>query len=165
MRSAATACSKNLAGGWLIERCRERWGDCDITALVEQAAALRSGATVDVADPRFLNPADMHAEIVAAAGLAEDVDAAVVVRCVIDSLAHGAARVVGQLGGAERIELFGGLGRWRPLRDRLAELSGTPVGIGPVEATAVGNALTQGVALGVYADLADARRHLGSGEP
>ena len=41
--------------------------------------------------------------------------AAVVVRCVIDSLAHGAARVVGQLGGAERIELFGGLARWRPL--------------------------------------------------
>ena len=51
------------------------------------------------------------------------------------------------------------------LRDRLAELSGTPVGIGPVEATAVGNVLTQGVALGVYADLADGRRHLGSGEP
>jgi len=156
---------KNLAGAWLVERARAAWGARDISALVEEAAELPPGATVDVADPRFLNPVDMHAEIVAAAGLGSDVDAAVVVRCVIDSLAHGAARVVGQLGGAERIELFGGLARWRPVRDRLAELSGTPVGTGPIEATAVGNALTQGVALGVYADLADARRHLGEGPP
>jgi glycerol kinase len=35
-----------------------------------------------------------------------------------------------------------------------------PVHTGPVEATALGNALVQGVALGVYADLADARAHL-----
>jgi hypothetical protein len=31
---------------------------------------------------------------------------------------------------------------------------------GPVEATALGNALVQGISLGVYSDLADARRHL-----
>jgi hypothetical protein len=31
---------------------------------------------------------------------------------------------------------------------------------GPVEATALGNALVQGIALGVYDDLADARSRL-----
>ena len=43
-----------------------------------------------------------------------------------------------------------------------AERTGLPVCAGPVEATALGNALVQGIALGMYNDLADARRHLGA---
>jgi len=113
-----------------------------------------------VTDPSFLNPPDMLAALSEASGLPVDAEPPVLVRCVIDSLAAGTARVIDQLGGVQRIQLFGGLARWRPLRDRLAEVSGLPVGVGPTEATALGNALVQGAALGVYTDLADARRHL-----
>jgi rhamnulokinase len=127
---------------------------------VDAAAALPPGPTVDVTDPRFLNPVDMRAELAAASGLPVDADPARFVRCVIDSLAAGTARVVDQLSGARRIQLFGGLARWKPLRDRLAEVSGLPVGVGPTEATALGNALVQGIALGVYTDVVDARRHV-----
>jgi rhamnulokinase len=45
-------------------------------------------------------------------------------------------------------------------RRLLAERTGLPVCAGPVEATALGNALVQGISLGVYGDLADARSHL-----
>jgi len=54
--------------------------------------------------------------------------------------------------------LFGGPWRWAPLIDRIEQTSGVAVGIGPAEASAIGNALVQGVALGTYRDLADARR-------
>jgi rhamnulokinase len=151
---------KNLAGAWLVERCRDGWPGASVVDLVDAAAALPSGPTVDVTDPRFLNPADMRGELAAASGLRIDADPAAFVRCVIDSMAAGAVRVIDELGGARRIQLFGGLARWRPLRDRLAELSALPVATGPTEATAVGNALAQGIALGVYADLTDARSHL-----
>ena len=151
---------KNLAGGWLVERCRDAWGGPPMAELVAAAGALPPGPTVDVTDPRFLNPPDMVAELTGASGLPAGAEPAAVVRCVIDSLAEGAARVVRELGGIDRIQLFGGLGRWAPLRARLAEVAGIPVTAGPAEATALGNALVQGVTLGVYADLADARRHL-----
>jgi rhamnulokinase len=151
---------KNLAGGWLLERCRDAWPGRSIAELVAAAAAVPSGPTVDVSDPAFLNPPDMLAALAEASGLPVDTDPAVFVRCVIDSLAAGTARVVDELGGARRIQLFGGLARWEPLRDRLSEVSGLPVGVGPTEATALGNALVQGVALSVYTDVVDARRHL-----
>ncbi|MBV9952339.1 MAG: hypothetical protein JO291_10335 [Acidimicrobiia bacterium] len=151
---------KNLAGGWLLERCRDAWSGRSIASLVDAAASLPPGPTVDVTDPSFLNPPDMLAALSEASGLPVDAEPPVLVRCVIDSLAAGTARVIDQLGGVQRIQLFGGLARWRPLRDRLAEVSGLPVGVGPTEATALGNALVQGAALGVYTDLADARRHL-----
>ena len=42
----------------------------------------------------------------------------------------------------------------------LSRRSGRRVRTGPVEATALGNALTQGVALGVFSDQAEARASL-----
>ena len=61
--------------------------------------------------------------------------------------------------GASDIHVFGGA-QSDLYRRFLAERSGLPVHSGPVEATALGNALVQGIALGRYRDLADARRHL-----
>jgi rhamnulokinase len=45
-------------------------------------------------------------------------------------------------------------------RRLLAGYTGLPVNAGPAEATALGNALVQGIALGRYRDLTEARRHL-----
>ncbi|MGH9211416.1 MAG: rhamnulokinase [Acidimicrobiales bacterium] len=152
---------RNLAGSWLIEQCRPSWGDAAVDELLAAAAAAGPvAARVDVADPRFLHPADMLGEVTRAAGLAADAPAPTVVRCLVESMAAGSAQVLDQLGGVTEVHVFGGGSRSALYRRCLADLTGLPVTAGPVEATALGNALVQGIALGVYDDLADARSHL-----
>ena len=53
------------------------------------------------------------------------------------------------------IRVFGGGSRSSLLRDALQRRTPLPVSVGPVEATAIGNALVQGVALGLFADADD----------
>jgi rhamnulokinase len=151
---------KNLAGAWLIERCRAPWGDPPIADLMAAAATVKGPErVVDVADHRFLNPDDMLAAVTADLGLPTDAPPPVVVRGIVESQAAGAAAVLDQLGGVTDVHVFGGA-QSTLYRRLLAERTALPVFAGPVEATALGNALVQGVALGVYGDLADARRHL-----
>jgi sugar (pentulose or hexulose) kinase len=45
----------------------------------------------------------------------------------------------------------------RLVRERLAEHAGVPIVAGATEATALGNALIQGIAVGRFADLTGAR--------
>ena len=156
---------KNLAGSWLIEQCRPRWGDPPVDRLLAEAAEVapdraRPERVVDVASPAFLNPDDMLAEVTGAAGLPVDAPPPVVVRCLVESMAAGTADVLDRLGGVTEVHVFGGGARSALYRRLLAERTGLPVTAGPVEATALGNALVQGVALGVYDDLADARAAL-----
>ena len=61
--------------------------------------------------------------------------------------------------GPSDVHVFGGA-QSALYRRLLGEASGLPVHAGPAEATALGNALVQGIALGRFRDLADARRHL-----
>jgi rhamnulokinase len=155
---------KNLAGAWLLEQCRPTWGDPPIAELVEDAAATAVGpelSLLDAADPRFLNPTDMLGEVTRALGLPRDAPPAAVTRQIVESLAASTAGVLAALPRTPPtdVHVFGGA-QSRLYRRLLAERTGLPVHAGPVEATALGNALVQGVALGLYADLADARRHL-----
>jgi rhamnulokinase len=115
---------------------------------------------LDVADARFLHPSDMLAEVTGALGWSREAAPAAVVRAVVASQAAGTAAVVERLGGVTDVSVFGGGGRSALYRRLVAARTGLPVTRGPVEATALGNALVQGVALGVYAGLADARAHL-----
>jgi rhamnulokinase len=155
---------KNLAGSWLIEGCRAAWADPPVDDLLAAAAttAVPGANLVDVADTRFLHPEDMLAEVTAAAGLKPDEDPAVVVRVIVESAAAGTAGVLRHLQGVTDVHVFGGGSRSPLYRRLLAHHAGVPVHAGPVEATALGNALVQGIALGVYADLPDARAHLQS---
>lgn len=149
---------KNLAGSWLIERCRPAWGNPPVGELLEAASRADSTeATLDVTDPRLLHPDDMVAEVTRAAGLAVDAPPPVVVRCLVESMARGTADVLEQLGGVTEVHVFGGGARSALYRQRLAARTGLPVSQGPVEATALGNALVQGIALGAFGDLAEAR--------
>jgi rhamnulokinase len=151
---------KNLAGAWLIERCRPAWGEPPIADLMAAAATVDGPErVVDVADSRFLNPDDMLAAITADLGLPRGAPPPVVVRGIVESQAAGTAAVLDQLGGVTDVHVFGGA-QSALFRRLLTERTGLPVCAGPVEATALGNALVQGIALGVYDDLADARRHL-----
>jgi rhamnulokinase len=152
---------KNLAGAWLVEACRPAWGDPPVADLLAAAATCDGDLPLlDVADERFLHPSDMLAEVTAALGLGIDAAPPLVVAAIVASQAAGTAEVLDGLGGVTDVAVFGGGGRSALYRQSLAERTGLPVAQGPVEATALGNALVQGIALGRYADLADARAHL-----
>jgi rhamnulokinase len=158
---------KNLAGAWLIEGCRARWPDQQgqpVDALFAAAADVdhddpSMDHIVDVSEARFLHPDDMLREVTDAAGLSYDTPPPVVVRCIVESLAVSTVRVIDEMGGTPGIHVFGGGGS-ALYRERLAARAGVPVEAGPVEATALGNALVQGIGLGLYPDLAAARATL-----
>jgi rhamnulokinase len=112
----------------------------------------------------------MVAAITDAAGLSREASRAVVVACTLESIAKTVAEVFDQLGGITDARLFGGGAQLPSFVRRLGSAARIPVATGPVEAAALGNAMVQGVALGVFADLADARRALAmeaatAGEP
>jgi rhamnulokinase len=148
---------KNVMGLWMLERCRTAWGGAALDAVLAAASAVPAGGpVVDARDDRFLDPADMEAEVRAAAGLPVSAGRDVVARCILDSLAASTTEVLAAIGASE-VCVIGGGARNALLNRLLAEASGLPVHVGPVEATALGNALVQGIALGVFADLEEAR--------
>src|SRR5947207_12097317 len=107
----------------------------------------------------------MEAEIRAAARLPESAGRDRVVRCILDSLARSTASVISELGRflgrpMSLVTVVGGGSRNALLNRLTEEACGVPVVAGPVEATALGNALVQGVALGRFRDLAEARAAL-----
>jgi rhamnulokinase len=154
---------KNLAGGWLLEGCRPAWGNPAIAGLIDDAAGVVDvpEARLDPTDARFLHPEDMLGEVTTALGLPRDTPPAIVTRLVCESLAAATAAVLAALPGAapSDVHVFGGA-QSALYRRLLAEAAGLPVHAGPAEATALGNALVQGIALGRFRDLAEARRHL-----
>jgi rhamnulokinase len=152
---------KNLIGMWLLEECRRGWGDPPVEGLLDAAAAVRTPVPViDVNQPDLLAPDDMAATLRAKAGLPTDVERGVIVKLILDSIADGVTRIVDDLDPVDDITLFGGASRSALLCDTLAGRSGRAVRTGPAEATALGNALTQGVALGAFANQEEARASL-----
>jgi rhamnulokinase len=150
---------RNVTGWWLVEQCRRAW-DGDVDALLAAAARVEDEVPiVDVDDPRFLAPSDMAAELRAASGL-EDAPRPVVIRCAVESMAAATAKVIDSLPPVTGIRLFGGGSRSSLYLDALQRCSGLRVTTGPVEATALGNALVQGLALGAFTSPEDARATL-----
>jgi rhamnulokinase len=157
---------RNVAGWWLVEECRRAWGDSDLDTLLARAAALPvPERLVDATDDRFLAPSDMAAELCAAAALPPDAAPAQVTRVAVESMAVSTAQVVATMPGDEPlggIRVFGGGSRAQVYLDALRRHTTLPVSTGPVEATALGNALAQGIALRWYADADAARATLAS---
>jgi sugar (pentulose or hexulose) kinase len=102
----------------------------------------------------------MVKEIREAAGLDMSDGDDILVRCIIESMAAATAGVISKLGDVRDVVLLGGGAKDDFLSERIAEHARLPVRRGPVEAAAIGNALVQGIALGVFEDLADARKVL-----
>ncbi|MFI6271726.1 rhamnulokinase family protein [Micromonospora zamorensis] len=158
---------RNVMGLWLLQESLRTWGSTDLPALLRQAAeepAFRS--VVDPDDPTFLPPGDMPARINRAGSRAGEPvpdSPAATVRCILDSLALAHRRAVGQaqrLSGrhVDAVHIVGGGARNDLLCQLTADACGLPVLAGPVEATALGNALVQARALGVIdGDLASLR--------
>ncbi|MBX6766557.1 MAG: rhamnulokinase [Actinomadura rubrobrunea] len=165
---------RNVMGLWLLQECLRAWGDPDLPALLAEAAqapGLRSLINPD--DPEFLPPGDMPGRIAAHCrrlGTPEPRTRAETVRCVLDSLAlaHRAAiRQAAELSGrdVEVVHLVGGGSRNELLCRLTADACGLPVVAGPVEATALGNALVQARAHGIVGDLAQMRALVAETQP
>jgi rhamnulokinase len=147
---------KNIMGLWLVQRCKRsfdakglRLGYGQLMELARQAPAL--AAIVDPDDPCFLNPPDMPRAIQdycrRTRQPAPRTEGALV-RCALESLALKYSVVLhwlSELGGRplDVIHVVGGGSQNALLNQMTADACQRPVICGPVEATAMGNLLTQ----------------------
>ncbi len=168
--SGAVRFLKNVMGLWIVQECRRVWARAgeeftytELTAMAENAAPFVS--LVDPDDESFLRPGDMPArlrEFCARTGQPAPEDKGALLRCVFDSLALKYRLVVERIEvmtgrRLEVIHIIGGGSQNRRLCQLTADATGRPVIAGPVEATAIGNAVVQAMALGQLASLAEAR--------
>ncbi|TDC90166.1 rhamnulokinase family protein [Actinomadura sp. 7K507] len=165
---------RNVMGLWLLQESLRTWGDPGLPALLAEAGRVPGlRRLVDPDDPEFLPPGDMPARIAAHCrrrGFPEPATRAETVRCILDSLAlaHRATlREASRLSGREIdvIHLVGGGSRNDLLCRLTADAAGLPVVAGPVEATALGNVLTQARAHGVIGGLAESRALVAGTQP
>jgi rhamnulokinase len=156
----STRLLKNVTGFWLLDEYRRRFG-ASAADLVDLAKDGGDVPTFDATDPRFLAPDDMESEVRSAAHLPASADHAAVVSSIVASLAETTARVVREgMAETDEITILGGGAGVGVLVSQLGRRSGCLVTVGALEAAVVGNAMVQGIALGRFTDLADARRHL-----
>ncbi len=153
---------RNVMGLWVLSESVRHWeragSRVDLPRLVEQATACAPPAALfDPDDPRFTEPGDMPARILAwyaERELPAPASRPDIVRAIVESLAAGYARGVDEaaaLSGVpvETVHLVGGGAKNRLLCQLVADRTGRPVVAGPVEAAAIGNVLVQARAHGV----------------
>lgn len=160
----------NVVGLWLVQQCRATWqqagSDYDYNALVELAQAAPALVSfIDPNAPEFIVPGDYPSlvrTICSKTGQPVPEDEGGVVRVLLESLAleyravfERLLAVTGQ--DLDVIHIVGGGSRNRLLNQMTAYATGRPVIAGPVEATVIGNALVQLIALGELDNLAQAR--------
>jgi rhamnulokinase len=165
---------RNIAGMWPIQECRRAWaeagsalGYAELTALAE--AAPTGGPMIDLDDPRLVAPGNMPERIrqlCLESGQPPPANQGEMVRCLLESLALNYRLLVDDLHGAtgrpiDSIQIIGGGSRNQLHCQLAAEATGLPVTAGPVEATAIGNVMTQALALGEVASLAEIREIVG----
>ena len=161
---------RNVTGLWLLHECRRAWeleGHAyafdELVALARDAPAL--GPLIDPDDPGFAQPGDMPRRIreyCAATGQDQPTEPASVVRCLLESIALGHARVIRLLQDATgqappEVHIVGGGAKNELLCRWTASAAGLPVLAGPVEAAEIGNLVVQAIALGELASLDEAR--------
>ena len=121
--------------------------------------------TVDVNDHRFMNPASMIGEVIAAvkaAGMPPPARVGELMAVVYRSLAQCYAvsiRELAELTGKTytSLNIVGGGSQDQYLNSLTADATGLTVFTGPIEGTAIGNLIVQMIAGGEFADLAAAR--------
>lgn len=147
---------KNIAGLWLVQECRRdfarRGREMDyvqLTRLASQAPPFRTLLNPNHAP--FASPGDMPAKIAAYARQTRQPvprHPGEYVRCCLESLALEYRRTLRSLQDllglpVQVLHIVGGGGRNELLNQFTADALNLPVVVGPYEATAIGNALTQ----------------------
>jgi rhamnulokinase len=161
---------KNVMGLWILQECRRYWHErgceCSFESLEQMAAASNwEKGLFDPDDEIFYLPGPMPeliARYFSARGETAPAEKGDIVRCVLLSLACKYRYVLECLEYACGYELpiihvIGGGAQNQLLNQLTANLSGKPVFAGPVEATALGNAMVQLIASGEFGSLDEAR--------
>jgi rhamnulokinase len=153
---------RNVMGLWLLQESLRVWRAEDSLPVLLAAAAEEPpfAALIDPGDQEFLPPGDMPARIAAhceRTGQRPPEGRPAMVRCIVESLALGhraAVRDAARLSRlpVEVVHVVGGGARNTLLCQLTADACGLPVIAGPVEATAIGNALVQARAHGFTDD-------------
>jgi rhamnulokinase len=161
---------KNIMGLWLVQECRRTWAragrDYEYFELVPRAEASPAFASlVDPDDASFFAPGDMPARIAAfcrRTGQPSPADEGNFIRCCLESLAlkyRWCVRKLEEILGTKirKLHIVGGGSKNVLLNQFTADATGLPVYAGPVEATAMGNLLVQGMGRGRIAGLEELR--------
>jgi rhamnulokinase len=161
---------KNIMGLWLVQQCKRtleatgrKYNYAQLAAMARKARPFRSLVSLD--DARFFNPPDMVKAIqdyCRETKQPKPGTAAELVRCCYESLALKYGEVLTaleELTGSkiELIHVVGGGSQSSLLNQFTADACQRPVVAGPVEATAIGNLLTQARADGELSSLAEMR--------
>jgi len=161
---------KNIMGLWLIQECRRAWeregrelGYEELVRLAAEAEPFHALVDPDCGD--FLLPPHMpkaFGGFCARTGQPMPEGPGPVVRCAMESLALKYRMVLRTLEAVsghqvEVLHVVGGGCQNKLLCQFTADACGIPVVAGPVEATAIGNLLTQAMGVGLVKTLADAR--------
>lgn len=149
---------KNIAGLWLVQECRRdllrRGQEFSYQQLADLAAKAEPFRTlVDPNHGPFATPGDMPAKIAAlakATGQPKPTTPGQLVRCCLESLALAYRQTLGTLDDllgrkTQVLHIVGGGGQNLLLNQMTADATGVRVIVGPYEATAIGNALAQGI--------------------
>jgi rhamnulokinase len=161
----------NVMGMWLLSESIRTWQregqSVELTTLLAQAAAVRTAVPIfDANHPSLLPPGDMPkriATLCAEAGATSPDSPAVFARSILESLAEAYAAAIAdaeRLSGQKinTVHIVGGGSQNTLLCQLTANRTGRRVLAGPVEATAVGNVLIQGRAIGLLrGELSDLR--------
>lgn len=161
---------QNITGLWFIQRLMAEWkeeGDeQQYDILLPAAEKTVIDTVIPVDDAAFQNPPSMQQAIIDycnAHNLTAPTSKAETTRVVLQSLAAKYAEATSALNAMlpspiKKLHIIGG-GSQNKLLNRLTEEAlGVPVEAGPVEATGIGNILTQALAKGEVSDIAEMRR-------
>lgn len=161
---------KNIMGLWLLQESRRHWATEGIEYSYEELLKLASEALpfrslVDPDDGAFLAPGDMPSRLRAYCATTEQPipeTPGSLTRCIFESLALKYRHVLQQLVDltgrrVETLYIVGGGSQNAILCQMTANATGCKVQTGPVEATALGNALVQLIALGELKSIAEGR--------
>ena len=169
---------KNITGLWLVQECRrafeEAGGTADYEELTARAAAAAPLRTLlDTTHAPFAVPGGMPEKIAAHArdsGQPVPQDEGSLVRACLESLALAYRHTLDQLEQVlgrsfDVLHLVGGGARNELLDQMTADATGRPVVVGPIEATAVGNVLSQAMGAGEVEDPGHLRRIVAASFP
>ncbi|NVM27840.1 MAG: rhamnulokinase [Candidatus Helarchaeota archaeon] len=162
---------KNISGLWILSECKKIW-DSDgsqttYAQLNEDASQMKPFQFfIDPDNPVFLNPENM---IEAIRQFCKSTKQSIphsrgeLVRCILESLAMKYKHVYKMLKNLlkkpfKTLHIIGGGSQNRLLSQFAANSTGLEVKTGPVEATAIGNILTQAVSQNKRIDLFDLRK-------
>jgi rhamnulokinase len=161
---------KNITGLWLVQQCKRSFDAAgrkyDYSQLVQMASKAKPlRSLINVNHPIFVNPPDMPAAIREFCRNTKQpvpVTDGELARCCYESLALKYREALGSLeelteNKIEVIHIIGGGSRNKLLNQFTADVCQRPVVAGPVEATAMGNLLTQVRASGELGSLSDMR--------